>query len=136
MIFPFYTMDRYSFLCFLYDFYLFPLCNSSVDYAAAASVSNLLNEWPNARLVTLHRSGRKRVTSMNRNQTDNFDTNQRGYSSNSGRNLGLNIVGGDGSEATFISHIQPDKPAGLSKRILVGDRLLTVSFMNFKLAKV
>ncbi|CAH8471164.1 unnamed protein product [Schistosoma intercalatum] len=98
-----------------------------IDYAAAASVSNLLNEWPNARLVTLYRSGRKRITSMNRNQTDNSDTNQRGYSSNSGRNLGLNIVGGDGSEATFISHIQPDKPAGLSKRILVGDRLLTVN---------
>ncbi|CAH8451715.1 unnamed protein product [Schistosoma rodhaini] len=98
-----------------------------IDYAAAASVSNLLNEWPNARLVTLYRSGRKRINSMSRNQTDNSDIIQRGYSSNSGRNLGLNIVGGDGSEATFISHIQPDKPAGLSKRILVGDRLLTVN---------
>ncbi|KAK4473766.1 hypothetical protein MN116_003105 [Schistosoma mekongi] len=98
-----------------------------IDYVAAASVSNLINEWPNARLVTLYRSGRKHATTINRNQTENPDMIQRGSSSSSGRSLGLNIVGGDGSEATFISHIQHDKPAGLSKRIFVGDRLLTVN---------
>ncbi|CAH8834504.1 unnamed protein product [Trichobilharzia szidati] len=100
-----------------------------IDYAAAASVSNLLSEWPDARLVTLYRSGRKRVSSIHRDKVDPNDTFRRGFSSGGVGvgSLGLNIVGGDGSEATFISHIQPDKPAGQSKRIFVGDRLLTVN---------
>ncbi|CAH8834488.1 unnamed protein product [Trichobilharzia szidati] len=98
-----------------------------IDYAAAASVSNLLSEWPDARLVTLYRSGRKRVSSIHRDKGDLNDTFRRGLSSGGVGSLGLNIVGGDGSEATFISHIQPDKPAGQSKRIFVGDRLLTVN---------
>ncbi|CAH8449095.1 unnamed protein product [Heterobilharzia americana] len=98
-----------------------------IDYAAAASVSDLLNQWPNARLVTLYRNGRKRVSSISRERLNNSEAIHRGFSSNSRGSLGLNIVGGDGSEATFISYIQPNKPAGLSKRIFVGDRLLTVN---------
>ncbi|THD28271.1 Discs large 1 protein [Fasciola hepatica] len=93
-----------------------------IDYTAAASVADIVAKWPKARLVTLHRSARFTASGQGPNE-------QRKHrrSRSVGGSLGLNIVGGDGSEATFVSQVQPDKPAGLCKRIFVGDRLLAVN---------
>ncbi|VDP68673.1 unnamed protein product [Echinostoma caproni] len=93
-----------------------------IEYTAAASVADLVSKWPKARLVTLHRN--TRYTSTNQEPNDKRKPRR---SRSVGGSLGLNIVGGDGSEATFVSQVQPDKPAGLSKRIFVGDRLLAVN---------
>ncbi|VEL10226.1 unnamed protein product [Protopolystoma xenopodis] len=162
------------------------------NYTAAASVADLLTEWPLARLVTLYkwsgrtqqqfstagspcavpsdvwrqsrpaaRPGRTLSLGHRRRQQSNKlvepsnkvagrasspglaltssltgITDVAGVSgatgpcrgaSFGGGSLGFNIVGGEGSEGIFISHVQPDKPAGLSKCVFVGDRLLAVS---------
>ncbi|KAA0191495.1 Neuronal differentiation protein [Fasciolopsis buskii] len=93
-----------------------------IDYAAAASVADIVAKWPKARLVTLHRSARYTSSAQGPNEK-----RKHRPSRSVGGSLGLNIVGGDGSEATFVSQVQPDKPAGLCKRIFVGDRLLAVN---------
>ncbi|KAF6768677.1 hypothetical protein AHF37_11596 [Paragonimus kellicotti] len=95
-----------------------------VDYAAAASVAELVTRWPKARLVTLHRSVKPSATSSTI-RASRGKSRHRSYSVRG--SLGLNIVGGDGSEATFVSQVHPDRPAGLSKRVFVGDRVLAVN---------
>lgn len=56
---------------------------------------------------------------------------QRSNGSNPGErtggSLGFNILGGDGTDGIYVSHIHPDRPAARSKAISVGDRLLVVS---------
>ncbi len=44
-----------------------------------------------------------------------------------GGSLGFNIVGGDGADGIYVSHIHPDRPAARSKGVSVGDRLIMVS---------
>ncbi|CAH8556771.1 unnamed protein product [Dicrocoelium dendriticum] len=97
-----------------------------IDYAAAASVADLVSRWPNARLVTVFRSGRS-VGATSPAHPVSHSPNKRHRSQSVGGNLGLHIVGGDGSEATFISYVHPTKPAGASKRLFVGDRVLAVN---------
>ncbi|KAF7232139.1 hypothetical protein EG68_06248 [Paragonimus skrjabini miyazakii] len=95
-----------------------------VDYAAAASVADLVTRWPKARLVTLYRSVKPAATSSTI-RASRGKSRHRSYLVRG--SLGLNIVGGDGSEATFVSQVHPDRPAGLSKRVFVGDRVLAVN---------
>ncbi|KER18674.1 hypothetical protein T265_15900, partial [Opisthorchis viverrini] len=91
-----------------------------IDYSAAASVADLISRWPQARMVTLYRNFRPASFSQSQGGAHVPTPARRSI----GGSLGLNIVGGDGSDATFVSQVQPDKPAGLSKRVFVGDRVL------------
>ena len=51
----------------------------------------------------------------------------------SGGSLGFNIVGGDGTDGIYVSYVHPKRPAGRSKSISIGDRLLVVSTgINFR----
>ncbi|OON22247.1 PDZ/DHR/GLGF domain protein [Opisthorchis viverrini] len=94
-----------------------------IDYSAAASVADLISRWPQARMVTLYRNFRPASFSQSQGGAHVPTPARRSI----GGSLGLNIVGGDGSDATFVSQVQPDKPAGLSKRVFVGDRVLAVN---------
>nr|QQY02496.1 disks large homolog 1 [Cryptocotyle lingua] len=94
-----------------------------IDYTAAAVVADLVSRWPRARMVTLYRSGKPASLPHGGTQVTTPQAARRSV----GGSLGLNIVGGDGSEATFVSQVQSDKPAGLSKRVFVGDRVLAVN---------
>nr|CDS27585.1 disks large 1 [Hymenolepis microstoma] len=87
------------------------------DYAAARAVpDSVLQRWPRARLVKLYKES---------------PTMQRTNGSNSceriGGSLGFNILGGDGTDGIYVSHIHPDRPAARSKAMSVGDRLLVVN---------
>ncbi|KAL3314302.1 hypothetical protein Ciccas_007080 [Cichlidogyrus casuarinus] len=77
---------------------------NAVDYAAAKTMSKYLDNWPKARMVTLYK-----------------------HSTGANGSLGFHIVGVDGVNMVFISQVQADKPAGLSKQIFVGDKLLAVN---------
>ncbi|CAL8079774.1 unnamed protein product [Calicophoron daubneyi] len=98
-----------------------------IDYAVASSMSELISKWPNARLVTLYRGGRHDNESQKQLGGGHAVTEHSRSASSGGGNLGLNIVGGDGSDATYVSQVQPNKPAGRSKRVFVGDRVLAVN---------
>ncbi|VDL59914.1 unnamed protein product [Hymenolepis diminuta] len=97
-----------------------PLSSSShgsEDYAAARAVpDSVLRRWPRARLVTLY----KEDPAMQR-------SNGSKSGERTGGSLGFNILGGDGTDGIYVSHIHPDRPAARSKAISVGDRLLVVN---------
>ncbi|VDO12292.1 unnamed protein product [Rodentolepis nana] len=87
------------------------------DYAAARAVpDSVLERWPRARLVKLY----KESPVMQR-------SNGSTSCERSGGSLGFNILGGDGTDGIYVSHIHPDRPAARSKAMSVGDRLLVVN---------
>uniref|UniRef100_A0A5K3EQC5 Pro-interleukin-16 n=2 Tax=Mesocestoides corti TaxID=53468 RepID=A0A5K3EQC5_MESCO len=86
------------------------------DYAAACAVpESVLLRWPKARLVTLYK------------ECPTSDYGSGASSVGNGGSLGFNIVGGDGADGIYVSHIHADSPAARSKAISVGDRLLVVN---------
>ncbi|KAM7535677.1 hypothetical protein Aperf_G00000096199 [Anoplocephala perfoliata] len=98
-----------------------PLSSSShgsEDYAAAHAVpDSVLQRWPRARLVTLYKED-----AMIPRGTSGSNPGER-----TGGSLGFNILGGDGTDGIYVSHIHPDRPAARSKAISVGDRLLVIN---------
>ncbi|VUZ38956.1 unnamed protein product, partial [Hymenolepis diminuta] len=89
-----------------------PLSSSShgsEDYAAARAVpDSVLRRWPRARLVTLY----KEDPAVQR-------SNGSKSGERTGGSLGFNILGGDGTDGIYVSHIHPDRPAARSKAISV-----------------
>ncbi|KAM3187858.1 hypothetical protein ACTXT7_001454 [Hymenolepis weldensis] len=103
-----------------------PLSSSShgsEDYAATRAVpDSVLQRWPRARLVTLY----KEDPAMQRSNGSN-------PGERTGGSLGFNILGGDGTDGIYVSHIHPGRPAARSKAISVGDRLLVDENKNLKI---
>ncbi|GAA54094.1 discs large homolog 1-like protein [Clonorchis sinensis] len=100
-----------------------PTGQELLEEQMAGLIADLISRWPQARMVTLYRNFRPASFSQSQGGAHIPTPARRSI----GGSLGLNIVGGDGSDATFVSQVQPDKPAGLSKRVFVGDRVLAVN---------